>query len=115
MAPKSKTNALKRCRKTEAGNDPKMEPNRRPNGAKMDPKGDPKSDVFFDGFPDAFGNIDGTAGGPRVSLECAARVTLSAADPQGRRHIIKEYRTKTNKDGIACGIWHALGRWPGDI
>ena len=38
------------------------------------------------------------------SLEWAARVTLSPADPPGRRHIIKEYCTKTSKNSIAWRI-----------
>ena len=70
-----------------------MEPIWMPNGAKMEAKGHPKINVFFDGFPKASGNID-----------VFASVTLSPADPPGRRHIIKEYYTKTSKDSIACRI-----------
>ena len=68
-----------------------------PNGAKMEAKGHPKGDVFFDVFSDASGNID-------LFATVAASVTLSPADPPGRRHIIKEYYTKTSKDSIAWRI-----------
>ena len=67
MAPKSKTHELKRCRKAEAENDPKMEPIWMPNGTKMEAKRHPKGNVFFDGFSDASGNIGGTATDARVS------------------------------------------------
>ena len=90
----SKKNASEICPKTEAKNDPKMEPIWMPNGAKMEAKGHPKINVFLGRFSDASGNIDGPA-------TVAASVTLSPADPPGRRHIIKEYCTITNKDGIA--------------
>ena len=50
-----------------------------------------------------------TSAGLRGSCEKAssipAGITVSPADPPGRRHIIKEYCTITNKDGTACGIW----------
>ena len=59
----SKKNASEICPKTEAKNDPKMEPIWMPNGAKMEAKGHPKINVFFDGFPEASGNIDGIASG----------------------------------------------------
>ena len=78
-----------------------MEPN-------LSQKGINNSMFFVDGFPDSSGNIGGTA-------SVAASVTLSRADPLGRRHIIKEYCTTTSKDRIACRIWHALGRWPGEL
>ena len=81
-----------------------MEPIWMPNGAKMEAKWHPKSDVFCDGFPDAFGNIGGASTEPRRSRDGCAGVTLSPADPPGRRHIIKEYYTKTSKDSIACRI-----------
>ena len=74
-----------------------MESNLRPDGANMEPKRHPKINVFFDGFSDASGNIGGTA-------TVAASVTLSPADPPGRRHIIKEYCIKTSKDSIAYKI-----------
>ena len=60
-----KKNASQICQKTEAKNDPKMEPIWMPNGAKMEPKRHPKSNVFFDGFPEASGNIDLFATGLR--------------------------------------------------
>ena len=61
-----------------------MKPNREPNGATIELKRHPTINVFLDGFPDAPGNIGGFA-------TVAAGVTLSPADPPGRRHIIKEY------------------------
>ena len=104
----SNKNASEICPQTVAKNDPKMEPIWMPNGAKMEAKRHPKINVFFDGFPKASGNIDLFATGPRrirdESATVAASVTLSPADPPGRRHIIKEYYTKTSKDSIACRI-----------
>ena len=66
-----KKTASEICPKTEANNDPKMEPIWMPNGAKMEAKGHPKINVFFDGFPKAYGNIGGTASEPRVSRDCS--------------------------------------------
>ena len=66
MMPKSKNNASKICPKTEAKNDPKMEPIWMQNGAKMEAKRHPKGDVFFDVFSDASGNIDLFATDTRV-------------------------------------------------
>ena len=100
----SKKNASEICPKSEAKNDPKMEPIWMPNGAKMEAKGDQKINVFFDGFPKASGNIELFASEPRVSCGGSAGVTLSPAEPPGRRHIIKEYCTKTRKDRIAWRI-----------
>ena len=85
------------------------------NGSQMESKWSQKSIkksmIFWLGFRTPLE----TSAELRGNFDEAAGVTLSPADPPGRRHIIKEYCRKTNKDGIACGIWHALGRWPGEL
>ena len=98
MAPKSKKMASKTCSKTDAKNDAKIDRIWRPNGAKMEPKRHPEINVFLARFLGASGNIDGASRERRRSVDGSARVTLSPADPPGRRHIIKEYCRIINKD-----------------
>ena len=71
--------------------------------AKMEPKRHLEINVFLARFLEASGNIGGIAAGLRGGCEGAASVTLSPADPPGRRHIIKEYCTKTSKYGWLGG------------
>ena len=77
-------------------------------GCQMEPKwrqkGHPIINVFFDGFPKASGNIDLFATGPRRIRDCSRKCHTFSSRPPGRRHIIKEYYTKTSKDSIACRI-----------
>ena len=103
MAPKSKKITSKTDPKTEAGNHPKMDLKWRPNGAQMEPKRHPKINDFLARFSDPSGNIDGTSAELRRNFEEAAGVTLSPADPPGRRHIIKDYCTIISKDGWLAG------------
>ena len=98
MAPKSKKMASKTCSKTDAKNVAKIDRIVRENGANMEPKRHPKINVFLARFLEASGNIDGASRERRRSVEGAARVTLSPADPPGRRHIIKEYCRIISKD-----------------
>ena len=74
-----------------------MEPN-------LSQKGIRKINVFLARFLEASGNIGGASGERRRSVGGASTVTLSPADPPGRRHLIKEYCIKTSKNCIACGI-----------
>ena len=71
-------------------------------GGQMEPtwsqKGIRKSMYFLARFLEASGNIGGASTERRRSVETAARVTLSPADPPGRRLIIKEYCRIINKD-----------------
>ena len=62
----------------------------------MEPKRHQTINDFLARFSDPSGNIDGTS-------SVAAAVTLSPADPPGRRHIIKEYCTIISKDGWLTG------------
>ena len=104
MAPKSKKMASKTCSKTDAKNDATIDRIWRPSGAKMEPKRHPKINVFLARFLEASGNIDGASGERRRSVGGASGVTLSPADPPGRRHIIKEYCRIINKDGAGWVI-----------
>ena len=70
----------------------------------MEPKRHPKINVFLARFLEASGNIDGASRERRGSVGGSARVTLSPADPPGRRHIIKEYCRIINKDRKGCRI-----------
>ena len=103
MATKSKKMASKTCSKTDSKNDAKIYRILRQNGAKMEPKRHPEINVFLVRFLEASGNIGVASGQRRRSVEGASGVTLSPADPPGRRHIIKEYCRIINKDGA--------GRW----
>ena len=103
MAPKSKKITSKTDSKTEAGNHPKMDQKWRPNGTQMEPKRHPKINDFLARFSDPSGNIGGTSTELRGNFEGTARVTLSPADPPGRRHIIKDYCTIISKDGWLAG------------
>jgi hypothetical protein len=91
MAPKSK----KRLRKPVQKRMRKMMPKLTELGGQMEPKwsqkGIRKSMCFLARFLEASGNIDGASGERRRSVDGASTVTLSPADPPGRRHIIKEY------------------------
>ena len=77
-------------------------------GGQMEPKwsqkGIRKSMFFLARFLEASGNIGGASRERRRCVGGAARVTLSPADPPGRRHIIKEYCRIINKDGAGCRI-----------
>ena len=95
MAPKSKTKASKTCSKTDANICAKIYRIWTPSGAKIHQKKHQQISVFLARFLEASGNIDG-------SVETAAGVTLSPADPPGRRHIIKEYCRRINKDGAVA-------------
>ena len=98
IAPPSKKMAAKTSAKTDAKNDAKIYLIWRPNGAKMEVKRHPKINGFLARFLEASGNIGVASGERRGSVEGASTVTLSAADPPGRRHIIKEYCRIINKD-----------------
>ena len=98
MASTSKKNASEISSKNETENHPKMKPKLMQNGAKMETKRHPKINVFLARFLEASGNIGGIARGLRRGCGGAASVTLSPADPPGRRHIIKDYCTKTSKE-----------------
>ena len=98
MAPKSRKNASKFALKFEAENHSKIEPTFGQNRAKMELKRHPKINLFLGRFLEASGNIGGIAAGLRRGCDGAAGVTLSPADPPGRRHIIKDYCTKTSKE-----------------
>ena len=70
---------------------------------KWSQKGIQKSMIFWLGFrtpletsTELRRNFEGTA-------SVAAAVTLSPADPPGRRHIIKDYCTIISKDGWLAG------------
>ena len=103
MAPKSKKITSKTDPKIEAGNLSKMDLKWRPNGAQMEPKRHPKINDFLARFSDPSGNIGGTSAELRGNIGGAAAVTLSPADPPGRRHIIKDYCTTISKDGWLAG------------
>ena len=100
MAPTSKQIASKPVQKWMR----KMMPTLTEFGIEMEPKwiqqGIQKSMFFWLGF---WKPLE-TSAEPRRSVGGAARVTLSPADPPGRRHIIKEYFTITNKEGVAFRI-----------
>ena len=72
----------------------------------MEQKRRPRIDVFLVRFWNGSGNIDGTAGGPRVSREWAAsrprRVHFLQRIPQGgprARGVIKQKQAKTGVVG----------------
>ena len=69
----------------------------------MEPKRHPKINDFLARFSDPSGNIDGTSTELRGDCEGTSGVTLSPADPPGRRHIIKDYCTIISKDGWLAG------------
>ena len=67
--------------------------------AKWNQKGINKSMFFWLGFRTPLE----TSIFPRKGVGGAPGVTLSPADPPGRRHIIKDYCTKISKDGWLAG------------
>ena len=100
MAPKSKRNVSKIDPKTEAGNHPKIDLKWKPNGGQMEPKRHQQINDFLAQFSDPSGNIIKDY----LETMIAASVTLSPADPPGRRHIIKDYCTIISKEGLPQGI-----------
>ena len=66
---------------------------------KWSQKGIKKSMIFWLGFRTPLE----TSAELRRNFEEAAAVTLSPADPPGRRHIIKDYCTIISKDGWLAG------------
>jgi len=101
MAPKS----IKRLRKPVQKRMRKMMPKLTEFGGQMEPKWSQngiRKSMFFGSF---FGSlwkhrrsVGGASAERRRSVGGAARVTLSPADPPGRRHIIKEYCRIISKD-----------------
>ena len=75
------------------------------NGCQLEPKmsqkGIHKSMFFWLGFRMPPETLAELRRGGEEAAGVAATVTLSPADPPGRRHIIKEYCTITSKDRIA--------------
>ena len=98
-----KKNASKMDPKTKAKNRPKIDLKWKPNGAKMEPKRYQKINVFWLGFRTPLETLAGLRGDCGGTAGVAASVTLSPADPPGRRHIIKDYCTIISKDGWLAG------------
>ncbi len=77
------------------------------NGGQMEPKwsqkGIQKSMIFWLGFRTPLETSAGLRGDCEGTAGVAASVTLSPADPPGRRHIIKDYCTIISKDGWLAG------------
>ena len=85
MAPKSRENVSIIGPKTDAENHPKMKPNRCKLEPKLSHKAINRSKFFWLGFRMPLETLIF----PRRAAGVAAGVTLSPADPPGRRHLSK--------------------------